>query len=381
MLRYLTAGESHGPALTAIVEGMPAGLEITTEYINKQLARRQMGYGRGGRMRIEEDQVTFFSGVRNSKTLGSPITLMISNRDWENWKAYMHAETAAVESRRVHVPRPGHGDLAGSIKYGHSDMRNVLERASARETAARVAACSVARRLIEHFGMVVESHVVQIGSIQAAESSYEERQQHVPSSPLFCADPTAEEAMMKAIDQAKENGDSLGGVFEIIIHHVPAGLGSHVHWDRRLDSRLAGALMSIQAIKGVEVGLGFQAAATPGSRVHDEIHYDGKRLYRPTNRAGGIEAGISNGENIVLRAAMKPIATLYRPLPSVDLDTMQSARATVERSDICAVPAAAVVGEAVVAFEIARAFLEKFGGDNLQELDERLKIYRRQVQE
>lgn len=381
MLRYLTAGESHGPALTAIIEGMPAGLEITAEYINKQLARRQMGYGRGGRMRIEQDQVRFLSGVRNGRTLGSPITLMISNRDWENWEAYMQIENAEIESRRVHVPRPGHGDLAGSIKYAHSDMRNVLERASARETAARVAACSVARRLIEHFGIEIESHVVQIGSVQAAESSYEERQQQVASSPLFCADPVAEEAMMKAIDQAKEDGDSLGGVFEIIIHHVPAGLGSHVHWDRRLDSRLAGALMSIQAIKGVEVGLGFQAAATPGSRVHDEIHYDGKRLYRPTNRAGGIEAGISNGENIVLRAAMKPIATLYRPLASVDLDNMQSARATVERSDICAVPAAAVVGEAVAAFEIASAFLEKFGGDSIQELDERLAIYRKQVLE
>lgn len=379
MLRYLTAGESHGPALTAVLEGMPAGLNLSDEYINQQLSRRQMGYGRGGRMSIEKDQVQILSGVRSGVTLGSPITLLISNRDWENWEPYMNTDCADMESRRVHVPRPGHGDLAGTIKYGHKDIRNVLERASARETAARVAICTAARRLLDHFGIEIESHVIQIGSVKAAPSSYEQRQKNAAASPLFCADPEAEREMIRAIDKARQEGDSLGGIFEIIVHHVPIGLGSHVQWDRKLDGRIAGALMSIQAIKGVEVGLGFQAAGVPGSIVHDEIFFNGNQICRQTNRAGGIEAGISNGEDIIVRAAMKPIATLYTPLKSVDLDQYDAALASVERSDICAVPAAAVVGEAVVAFELAKAFLEKFGGDSLDEIEERFELYRKQV--
>ncbi len=373
MLRYLTAGESHGPALTAIVEGMPAGLELTAEYINRQLARRQQGYGRGGRMQIETDKVEFLAGIRGGKTLGSPISLQIKNRDWSNWSAIMAAGEADLESRRVSVPRPGHGDLAGHIKYGHQDLRNILERASARETAARVAACTVGRRLIEYYGMEITSHVIQIGSVRAESYELEYIREQAPKSSLLCADATAEAAMIKEIDQAKEKGDSLGGIFEVIVSNIPVGIGSHVHWDRKLDGRIAGALMSIQAIKGVEIGLGFAAAGLPGSRVHDEIFSDQTGFRRGSNNAGGIEAGMSNGQNIVVRVAMKPIATLYQPLRSVNLESGLEAQASIERSDICAVPAAAVVGEAVVAFELAAAFLEKFSGDSIAEIDRRIK--------
>ena len=373
MLRYLTAGESHGIALTAIIEGMPAGLDLTAEYINTQLSRRQQGYGRGGRMQIETDKVELLSGVRGGKTLGSPISLQIKNRDWSNWSAIMAAGEADLTSRTVVVPRPGHGDLAGHIKYGHQDLRNILERASARETAARVAACTVGRRLIEHYGMEITSHVIRIGSVEAPRSSLENIKAHAPQSVLLCADADAEAAMIKEIDQAKENGDSLGGVFEIIVRHVPVGLGSHVHWDRKLDGRLAGALMSIQAIKGVEIGLGFRAASLPGSQGHDEIFSNGTGFIRGSNNAGGIEAGITNGEDIVIRAAMKPIATLYNPLRSINLENGQEDKAAIERSDICAVPAAAVVAEAVVAFELASAFLEKFSGDSIPEIDKRCR--------
>jgi chorismate synthase len=371
MLRYLTAGESHGPALTAVIEGMPAGLELSSEYINRQLARRQQGYGRGGRMKIETDQAEILSGVRGGKTLGSPISLQIKNRDWENWSQIMASGEADLASRRVTVPRPGHGDLAGHIKYGHEDLRNILERASARETAARVAACTVGRKLIEHFGMEIYSHVVQIGSVQAKPANLPEIIARVPQSEMMCADPEAEALMKQEIDQARERGDSLGGIFEIIVCHVPIGLGSHVHWDRKLDGRLAGALMSIQAIKGVEIGLGFAAATLPGSQVHDEIFAGEGGFKRGSNNAGGLEAGMTNGQNLVLRAAMKPIATLYQPLRSVSLESGQAAQAAVERSDICAVPAAAVVGEAVTAFELAAAFLEKFGGDSIPEIESR----------
>lgn len=373
MLRYLTAGESHGPALTAIVEGMPAGLELSAEYINGQLARRQQGYGRGGRMKIETDQVELLSGVRGGRTLASPITLQIRNKDWSNWSAIMAAGEADLASRRVIVPRPGHGDLAGHIKYGHEDLRNILERASARETAARVAACTVGRRLIEHFGMEIHSHVTQIGSVKAAACSLEEIKARAAHSTVFCADPQAEALMIKEIDQAKEKGDSLGGIFEIVISNVPVGLGSHVHWDRKLDGRIAGALMSVQAIKGVEIGLGFAAAGLPGSKVHDEIFAQDKAFKRGSNNAGGLEAGMTNGQNIVIRAAMKPIATLYNPLRSVNLESGEEAQAAIERSDICAVPAAAVVGEAVAAFELAAAFMEKFGGDSIAEMEQRIK--------
>ena len=374
MLRYFTAGESHGPALTAILEGMPAGLKITPAYIDEQLARRQQGYGRGGRMKIEKDRVEILSGVRGGRTLGSPITLQVKNKDWVNWEPYMGIETADYEPKRVSVPRPGHGDLAGVLKYGHDDIRNVLERASARETAARVAVCTVAKRLLEHYGIEIIGHVVQLGSVKAGPvDRLEVIKDRLKTSELLCADQAAEAAMKKEIDMAKEKGDSLGGIFEIIVTNVPTGLGSHVHWDRKLDGRLAYSLMSIQAIKGVEIGLGFTAATLPGSQVHDEIFPGSGGYARGSNNAGGIEAGISNGQSIVVRAAMKPIATLYSPLRSVNMVTGVEAEAAVERSDICAVPAAAVVGEAVVAYELARAFLEKFGGDSIAETDARFK--------
>lgn len=373
MLRYLTAGESHGPALTAIVEGMPAGLQLTSEYINQQLARRQQGYGRGGRMQIETDKVELLSGVRGGKTLGSPISLQIKNKDWSNWSAVMAAGEADLESRRVLVPRPGHGDLAGHIKYGHQDVRNILERASARETAARVAACTVGRKLIEYYGMQIYSHVVQIGNVQANPASLATIIAQMPQSQMLCADPEAEILMKQAIDQAREKGDSLGGIFEIIVCNVPVGLGSHVHWDRKLDGKIAGVLMSIQAIKGVEIGLGFAAAGLPGSKVHDEIFVVDQDFKRGSNNAGGLEAGMTNGQNLVVRAAMKPIATLYNPLRSINLESGAEAQAAIERSDICAVPAAAVVGEAVVAFELAVAFMEKYGGDSISEMDKHFK--------
>jgi chorismate synthase len=373
VLRYLTAGESHGPALTAIVEGMPAGLQLTSEYINQQLARRQQGYGRGGRMQIETDKVELLSGVRGGKTLGSPISLQIKNKDWSNWSAVMAAGEADLESRRVLVPRPGHGDLAGHIKYGHQDVRNILERASARETAARVAACTVGRKLIEYYGMRIYSHVVQIGNVQANPASLATIIAQMPQSQMLCADPEAEILMKQAIDQAREKGDSLGGIFEIIVCNVPVGLGSHVHWDRKLDGKIAGVLMSIQAIKGVEIGLGFAAAGLPGSKVHDEIFVVDQDFKRGSNNAGGLEAGMTNGQNLVVRAAMKPIATLYNPLRSINLESGAEAQAAIERSDICAVPAAAVVGEAVVAFELAVAFMEKYGGDSISEMDKHFK--------
>jgi len=373
VLRYLTAGESHGPALTAIVEGMPAGLQLTSEYINQQLARRQQGYGRGGRMQIETDKVELLSGVRGGKTLGSPISLQIKNKDWSNWSAVMAAGEADLESRRVLVPRPGHGDLAGHIKYGHQDVRNILERASARETAARVAACTVGRKLIEYYGMRIYSHVVQIGNVQANPASLATIIAQMPQSQMLCADPEAEILMKQAIDQAREKGDSLGGIFEIIVCNVPVGLGSHVHWDRKLDGKIAGVLMSIQAIKGVEIGLGFAAAGLPGSKVHDEIFVVDQDFKRGSNNAGGLEAGMTNGQNLVVRAAMKPIATLYNPLRSINLESGAEAHAAIERSDICAVPAAAVVGEAVVAFELAVAFMEKYGGDSISEMDKHFK--------
>ncbi len=385
MLRYLTAGESHGAALTAILDGVPSGLPLTAAFIDRDLARRQSGWGRGARMKIEKDRVEITSGVRHERTLGSPIALVVGNRDWENWKEVMSSgpATGADASRVVTRPRPGHADLTGGIKYGQRDLRNVLERSSARETAARVAVGGVAKRLLEEFGISVYSWVVGIGGVEwngpqgratpAALFKKAER------SAVRCPDPAASESMKKRIDRAKRDGDSLGGIFEVVATGVPPGLGSHVQYDRKLDARLAGALMSIQAIKGVEVGCGFKAGSTPGSLVHDEIFYTklksraakgvywpvGPHFYRKTNNAGGIEGGMSNGEPIVLRAAMKPIPTLYKPLRSVDIVTKRAFKASVERSDVCAVPAAAVIAESVAAFEIACAFLEKFGSDTV----------------
>jgi chorismate synthase len=379
MLRYLTAGESHGPALVAIIEGMPAGLALSAEYVNRQLARRQGGYGRGARMKIEADAVRFLSGVRRGVTLGSPVTLYIENKDWANWSDIMSPDPGAcADNRAVTRPRPGHADLAGALKYRHRDMRNILERSSARETAARVAVGSVARKLLDELGVDLTGHVVQIGGIAAGAGrlSLAEIKERTASSLILCADQTAEQQMISAIDQAKQKGDSLGGVFEIRVNGVPAGLGSHAQWDRKLDGRLAAALMSIQAVKGVEIGLGFAAAARDGSQVQDEIFYEtDKGFYRRTNRAGGIEGGMSNGEEIVVRAAMKPIPTLYRPLQSVDLITKKPFEASVERSDVCAVPAACVIGEAVTAWELACACLEKFGGDSLDELKQNRDSY------
>lgn len=379
-MRFLTAGESHGPAIITIVEGVPAGLPITREYIDFQLARRQGGYGRGGRMKIESDKVEILSGVRGGFTLGSPITLKIDNRDWDNWQEVMSSEPTVVAfKRKVTRPRPGHADLVGGIKYRHRDLRNILERSSARETAARVAAGAIARRLLEEVGVYIAGGVTVIGGIEAVwpeKMSIDEVRKILLKSKILCPDLEVEKQMIKKIDCARENGDSLGGIFEIRVYGLPVGLGSHVHWDRKLDSKLAGALMGIQAIKGVEIGLGFKAAYLTGSEVHDEIYHSEKDgFYRLTNRAGGIEGGISNGETLVVKAAMKPIPTLYKPLKSVDLETKQQIEASVERSDVCAVPAACVVGEAVVAQVLVNVLLEKFGNDSLYEIKERLREY------
>ncbi|MCL6612380.1 MAG: chorismate synthase [Peptococcaceae bacterium] len=382
-MKFVTAGESHGPALTAVVENLPAGLPVTEEYVNCQLNRRQEGYGRGGRMKIESDRVKFLSGVRGGITLGSPVAMLIENRDWANWSEIMDPGPAALSGAgAVTRPRPGHADLPGAIKYGHRDIRNVLERASARETAARVAAGSLARRLLEELGVSIVGVVIRIGPVASGIPDLPPRELAglVDRSPVGCAVPEAGEAMKAEIDRARKDGDSLGGVFEIRVYGLPPGIGSYASWDRKLDGRLAGAVMSIQAIKGVEVGLGFAAAQMPGSGVHDEIyHREGLGFYRKTNRAGGIEGGMTNGNPVVVRAAMKPIPTLYKPLKSVDIATREPFEASVERSDICAVPAARVVGEAVVAWEIARACLEKFGGDTLEEVKERWTLYREKV--
>jgi chorismate synthase len=372
MLRFLTAGESHGELLMGIIEGLPAGLLIRVTDIDRDLGRRQTGYGRGNRMKIEKDSVKIYTGVRWGRTLGSPIGLMIRNKDWENWRDKMSPDPMFLNSAApVTRPRPGHADLAGVLKYGMTDVRNILERSSARETAMRVAVGSVAKRLLEEFGIEVMSHVLSIDGVFAkvSKTAPKEIRKRAEASELRCSDPEAEKRMMRRIDAAKAAGDSLGGVFEVIVTGAPAGLGSHTHWDRKLDGRLAAALMSIQAIKGVEVGAGFGTANRPGSLVHDEIYWSKKDgFYRKTNMAGGIEGGISNGEIITLRAAMKPIPTLMKPLRSADLASKKPFKASVERSDVCVVPAAGVVAEAAVAFELAAAMIEKFGGDSIDEM-------------
>lgn len=373
MLRYLTAGESHGQGLIGILDGYPAGIKVSAEDINKDLARRQVGYGRGNRMLIEKDKAEILSGVRWGRSLGSPISLIIKNKDWLNWEKAMSISTEYKDSvSQVTKPRPGHADLSGLIKYGHNDIRNILERASARETAIRVAIGAVCKLLLEEFNIKIISHVTEIGGvgIDRMKLKLDDTQKKAESSLLRCADKDAEKKMMKKIDLAKRNGDSLGGVFEIIVTNLPIGLGSHTQWDRKINARLSNAIMSIQAIKGVEIGLGFEAARRFGSDVHDEIFYDkrGKRFYRKTNNAGGIEGGMTNGEEIIIRAAMKPIPTLMKPLSSADIFTKKPFKASIERSDVCAVPAAGVVGEAVIAFEIANAMIEKFGGDSLSEM-------------
>ena len=375
MFRYLTAGESHGRALTAIIEGMPAGLALDEEYIARDLKRRQGGYGRSARMDIEQDQAEILSGVRHGLTIGSPISLLIWNRDWENWQDSMTISPVEQESEPLTHLRPGHADLAGVLKYGLDDIRPILERASARETAARVAVGAAARRLLEEFGIDIRSHTIAIGSASAKGERVDWAK--VEESPVRCAEAKAEKAMIAAIDKAKKAGDTVGGVFQVIATGVPIGLGSHVQWDRRLDGRIAQAIMSINAVKGVEIGAGFSVANLSGSEAHDIIQFDKvkQKWQHVTNRAGGIEGGITNGEPIIVKAVVKPIPTLSKPLPSVDLKTGETVQAHFERSDVCVVPAAGVIGEAMLAIVLANAILEKFGGDHIRETVRNYKGY------
>ena len=386
MIRYLTAGESHGKALVGIVEGMPAGVEISSAYINHQLWRRQQGYGRGGRMKIESDTVEILSGVRFGKTIGSPIALVIQNRDWRNWTEKMAVEGNGAGIEKITVPRPGQADYAGAKKYGFDDIRNVIDRSSARETAMRVACCTIARKLLEDCRIFIGSHVLSIGPVLIKDRKkidkliirYDENaylvSKEADGSDVRILDKSAEAKAITAIKKAKKAGDTLGGVFEVLVSGVPVGLGSYVQYDRKLDGMLAQALMSIQAIKGVEIGEGFANAAKFATDIHDEFMLKNRNIRRKTNRAGGMEGSMTNGEMIVLHAAMKPIATLVKPLQAVDLKTKKLVQSRYERSDVCAVPAASVIGEAVIAPVLANALLEKFGGDSLKELSIRCKV-------
>jgi chorismate synthase len=388
MLRFQTAGESHGQGLLAMLTGLPAGLRIDFDYVNRELRRRQGGYGRGGRMKIETDTAQFLSGVRHGETIGSPIAILVANRDWENWKESMAVEDrpeSRARHRPVVSPRPGHADLAGCLKYNFREARYVLERASARETAARVAAGAVAKLLLMDFGIEVASHVVAVGGVRLADDgvtfaavlALREREDIV----LGCVDPAVEARMKEAVDRATAQRDTVGSVFEVIARGLPPGLGSCAQWDERLDGQLAQALMSIQAVKAVEIGRGIAGAAEVGSNVHDEIGYDGPgaRFTRQSNRAGGLEGGMTNGEDLVLRGYLKPISSLRRPLESVNLETKEPVKAAYERSDVCVAPAGGVVGEAMVALVLARALLEKFGGDSVAETRRNLDGYLEQV--
>jgi chorismate synthase len=390
-LRFLTAGESHGKALVAIVEGLPAGLPIMAEQVDQELARRMMGYGRGARMKIERDRIEWLSGVRAGETLGTPVAMLIHNRDWANWEEVMAAEGTPgdIRRRRLTRPRPGHADLVGVLKYDRQDARDILERASARETAARVAAGALARRLLEEFGVEIGSHIVSLGGIQVPPVA----SLPVPLNPaadnseIRVLDRTIEAEIIRRIDQAKKDGDTLGGEAQVVVRGLPVGLGSHVHWDRKLDGRLAGALMSIPAVKAVEIGMGFEAARRPGSEVHDPIDADavpGTKAPDPalrggyrrrSNNAGGLEGGVTTGEPLVIRVGMKPISTLMSPLPTVDLTTGKAANAQSERSDVTAVPAMGVIAEGLTALVVADAFLEKFGGDSLAEIRRNFAAY------
>lgn len=385
-MRYLTAGESHGPQLTTIIEGIPAGMPIVAEDINKELQRRQKGHGRGRRMQIEKDTAELASGIRHGLTLGSPIALVVENNDWKHWTKIMGQEPLDETEdndvkRKITRPRPGHADLNGALKYGHRDMRNVLERSSARETTVRVAAGAVAKKLLSLLGIQVASHVIEIGGVKATDLQYQsisELAEKTENSPVRCIDALAEKKMMAAIDEAKQNGDSIGGVVEVIVEGMPSGVGSYVHYDRKLDAKVAGAIVSINAFKGVEFGIGFEAAEKPGSEVHDEILWDENLgYYRRTNRLGGFEGGMTTGMPIVVRGVMKPIPTLYKPLQSVDIETKEAFSASVERSDSCAVPAAAVVAENVVAWELASAIVEQFYSDRFETLAEQVREYRK----
>jgi chorismate synthase len=382
MLRFFTAGESHGPALTAIVEGFPAGVPVTVETINEDLARRQKGYGRGGRMKIERDEVQLRSGIRFGESLGAPITLVVENRDWANWTSKMSARAEDRDPKYVVTrPRPGHADLTGALKYDRRDVRDILERASARETTMRVAIGGLAKCLLRELGIEVRAWVSEIGGIRAQHDgmSPDEIFAKAEVSEVRMADPEAEAAIVKLVDECKKAGDTLGGVVEVVATGLPPGLGSHVHYDRKLDGRLAGALLSLQAAKGVEIGIGFEAARRRGSDVQDEITYDDGEFGRRTNNAGGTEGGMSNGRPLVVRVAFKPISTLMKPLSSVDLHTKDETKGNIERSDVMAIPAAAVIAEAVVAFEIAKVVLEKFGGDSLREIRRNRDGYLEQV--
>ncbi|KUG05058.1 chorismate synthase [hydrocarbon metagenome] len=383
MLKFYTAGESHGRGLVGIIEGMPAGLVLNEEYINKELGRRQMGHGRGARMKIESDQIEIYSGVRNCITLGSPISFIIPNQDHKNWQEIMGAGVCnKINDRTVKRPRPGHADLPGAMKYDHTDMRNVLERASARETAARVAAGAFFKQLLAAFNIYIYSEVLAIGTVNYPgyglnTENLSEFQAKVEASPVRCYSKEMEERMIDAINQAIEDGESLGGCFVAGAVGVPPGLGSHVSWNSKLDGKIAGILMSIPAIKGVEIGDGIKSSISLGSQVHDQIYYhQDQGLYRQSNRAGGIEGGISNGEILWARAYMKPIPTLMRPLSSVNTETWCAEKAVIERSDVCAVPAASIVGEAMMAYILAEAFLEKFSGDSIKEIEQSLSSYR-----
>jgi chorismate synthase len=389
MLRFMTAGESHGKCLTGILEGLPAGLVVDKDFIDMQLQRRQVGYGRGARMKIEKDEIDITAGVRFGRTLGSPVCFVIHNRDWQNWEKIMSSSPVVegADKRSVTRPRPGHVDLPGALKYRTYDARDVLERASARETAARVSGGAFCQLFLRSFGIRVGSHVIAIGSERVSDEIAALDTQRVleidPLSPVRCADPAAEERMKSLIDGAKQAGDTLGGVVEAVACSVPPGLGTHAQWDRRFDGRLAQAMMSIPAAKGVEIGEGIEGASRPGSAVHDEIYYDHEnhRFYRNTNRAGGIEAGITNGSDIRVRIYMKPIPTLRKALMSVDLRTKEAFKAQFERSDTCVVPAAAVIAEAMLAIVLSEAFLEKFGGDTIEETSANFSAYRRALAE
>ncbi|KAF1296082.1 chorismate synthase [Enterococcus sp. JM4C] len=382
-MRFLTAGESHGPELTTIIEGLPAGMPLTAEDINIELARRQTGYGRGGRMLIEKDQVKITSGIRHGKTLGSPVTLVVENKDWKNWTKIMAIEEVPEKNkklRRVSKPRPGHADLVGGMKYHHDDLRNVLERSSARETTMRVAIGAIAKKLLKELNIEVAGHVVTLGGITAKIPeglTVSEIRERSEASEVRVLDPAVEEEMKALIDQTKKNGDTIGGVVEVIIGGIPAGLGSYVQWDKKLDAKIAQAVTSINAFKGVQFGLGFEMANRPGSQVMDEIIWDETSGYtRRSNNLGGFEGGMTNGEPIIVQGVMKPIPTLYKPLQSVNIDTKKPYKASVERSDSTAVPAASVVCESVVATEIAKELLEKFSSDSFEELQQTIEDYR-----
>ena len=381
MLRYFTAGETHGKCLIAVIEGMPAGVKIDKSKIDEELARRQMGYGRGGRMAIEKDTVEFLSGVRGGYTLGSPITMKIENRDWENWENIMGDENATDE-KSVTTPRPGHADLTGGMKYNHKDLRNVLERASARETAARVAVGAVCKQLLENFFIYSDARVVCVGEIEDKSTVFDEEfYKRAKASLVGFGDMSSELKAIEYIENAKKAGESVGGIAEVSVKNVPPGLGSYVQYDRKLDAKIAFSAMSIQAVKGVEIGMGFECAKTLGSSVHDEILYKEESFLRKTNNAGGIEGGMSNGEPIVVRAAMKPIPTLYSPLSTVEINSKEEKKASVERSDVCAIYAFSVVLDAVVSFEIANAFLEKFSNDCVADIKEAYDAYLRRISE